>query len=65
MMKETYEKAHKVLVLDAELEAVPLGDTVEMMLRVCLSGWMRRLWTLQEGVLAAHLYVKFQDGNLS
>ncbi|KAK7947832.1 uncharacterized protein PG986_008718 [Apiospora aurea] len=64
LMKDTYANAYQVLVLDAELEAVPMGDTTEMMMRISLSGWMRRLWTLQEGVLATRMYVKFKDGIL-
>ncbi|KAI0376966.1 hypothetical protein F5Y04DRAFT_194439 [Hypomontagnella monticulosa] len=64
MMKGTYENAYQVLVLDSELEALPIHDFSEAMMRVSLSGWMRRLWTLQEGVLAKRLYVKFKDGIL-
>ncbi|KAI1646011.1 uncharacterized protein F4817DRAFT_341573 [Daldinia loculata] len=30
------------------------------MMRISLSGWMRRLWTLQEGVLASRLHVKLK-----
>ncbi|KAK8112880.1 hypothetical protein PG984_013406 [Apiospora sp. TS-2023a] len=64
LMKDTYANAYQVLILDAELEATPMRDVSEMMMRISLSGWMRRLWTLQEGVLATRMYVKFKDGIL-
>lgn len=72
MMKETYERAHQVLVLDAELETYNMRGandanssvSAEAMMRIFLSGWMRRLWTLQEGVLARNLHVKFRDSIL-
>ncbi|KAL8846454.1 MAG: hypothetical protein Q9198_011292, partial [Flavoplaca austrocitrina] len=34
----------------------------EVFLRISISGWMRRLWTLQESVLGRRLQVKFEDG---
>lgn len=68
MMKETHERAYQVLVLDAELETYSMqcgtdansSSVAEAMMRIFLSGWMRRLWTLQEGVLARNLHVKFK-----
>ena len=33
----------------------------ENAMRITMSGWMRRLWTLQGGVLAQNLYFKFSD----
>jgi len=39
----------------------PLAKPAETCLRILTSTWMRRLWTLQEGVLAKSLYFEFQD----
>lgn len=63
LMHKTYVSAQDVLVLDSELQATPIpADNTETFLRVSVSGWMRRLWTLQESVLGRRLQVKFQDG---
>lgn len=32
-----------------------------MLVRIFISSWMRRLWTLQEGALAKSLYFQFKD----
>jgi hypothetical protein len=61
MMKETYERASQVLVLVAELEHSPSTPYGEAFLRASTSGWMRRLWTLQKGVLGKRLHAKFCD----
>ena len=56
-MRKTYENAEKVLVLDAELESASMQTFPEdILMRITCSGWMRRLWTLQEGVLAQQLF---------
>jgi hypothetical protein len=69
-MKSTYEKAILVLVLDSQLQKTSVGalqsfsdiafckDTAT---RILNSGWMRRLWTLQEGRLAKNLNYQFAD----
>lgn len=62
LMKDTYEKSYQVLVLDKELESCDRNSRIESCVRVSTSGWMRRLWTLQEGVLGRRLYAKFRDG---
>ncbi|KAL8923625.1 MAG: hypothetical protein Q9172_003049 [Xanthocarpia lactea] len=63
LMYKTYVSARHVFVLDSELQRTPTPpDMNEVFLRVSISGWMRRLWTLQEGVLGRSLQVKFQDG---
>lgn len=61
-MKDTYEWSDKVLVLDSELESNSMSDPTEALMRITLSGWMRRLWTLQEGVLGSRLFFRFADG---
>ena len=56
-MRETYEDADEVLVLDSYLRTQPRGQlsNEECLIRIYCSGWMRRLWTLQEGILASAL----------
>jgi hypothetical protein len=56
-MKEIYLNADKVLVIDAEVAACSAStDPLEILLRICLSNWLRRLWTVQEGVFAKSLH---------
>lgn len=64
LMRETYANADKVLVLDSYLESVnSQGMTgFEKALRIVCTGWTRRLWTLQEGVLAKQIFFQFADG---
>ena len=63
LMRETYADAEKVLVLDSYLEGINYeGMTVfERALRITCTGWTRRLWTLQEGVLAKQIIFQFAD----
>jgi len=64
-MRHTYRYAAKVLVLDAEiLSGSRKLDYVNCCARIFMSRWQRRLWTLQEGVLAQDLYFQFRDGTL-
>lgn len=51
-MAKTYESAAFVLAIDSGLvQASRLDRLEELLLRIRYSGWMRRLWTLQEAVL--------------
>ena len=54
-MYQTYRNASHVLVLDASLRTIKIesSDIDEVSMRIFTSPWMRRLWTLQEGALAA------------
>ncbi|GKU12743.1 unnamed protein product [Fusarium langsethiae] len=60
MMRETYEKAAAVLVLDSWILKQKLEPTndIDLLMRIVCSGWNARLWTLQEGVLAKRLIFK-------
>lgn len=62
MMGRTYSNAAAVLVLDGSLQLCHSTEARSMkVLRVLTSGWMRRLWTLQEAVLSKELHLVF-DG---
>ncbi|KAL2830616.1 hypothetical protein BDW59DRAFT_158518 [Aspergillus cavernicola] len=63
-MKAVYERAFRVLVLDSDVQSCSSTDYTQAFMRVRLSAWMRRLWTLNEGVLANQLCIKFSEGFL-
>ncbi|KAL2399719.1 hypothetical protein ABEF95_001872 [Exophiala dermatitidis] len=63
-MNTTYAKAQKVIILDSELlslcKATP--ETL-LLLHMIGTGWMRRVWTMQEGALGSkNLHVRLRDG---
>ena len=62
-MRQSYEEADRVLVLDKYLLAQPCADMApeEVAIRVMCMPWNKRLWTLQEGVLARSLAFQFSD----
>ncbi|KAJ7508991.1 hypothetical protein B0H11DRAFT_1963401 [Mycena galericulata] len=64
LMKETYADADKVLVLDEGLRTSCSQSTPkeECLLRIATSGWMQRVWTLQEGMLSRELHFALMDG---
>lgn len=65
LMGDTYRNAAKVLVIDSGVRQCSTGTTVEqILLRIVTSGWMQRLWTLQEAVLAKELTFELSDGIL-
>ncbi|KAF4546197.1 Het domain protein [Lasiodiplodia theobromae] len=50
------------IVFDSELCAMKVGNRyVETAINILASGWMQRLWTLQEAYLSKRLFFKFQD----
>lgn len=52
-LPSTFRQAHRVLVLDADLQrSSKFASRTELATRIMCSGWMRRLWTLQEAVMA-------------
>ena len=59
-----YQRADNVLVLDSDLlKASRKCSEEEMLTRIFFSTWMRRLWTLEEGVLSRDkLVFQFRDG---
>ncbi|KAI0666470.1 hypothetical protein C8Q78DRAFT_453053 [Trametes maxima] len=62
LMAETYRRADVVLVIDAGISAcLPSMPAMEKLLRIKTSGWMQRLWTLQEGMLARKLVFQVAD----
>ncbi|KAL4994673.1 hypothetical protein BDV10DRAFT_203586 [Aspergillus recurvatus] len=61
-MKPVYERAFRVLVLGGDIQSFSSSDYTQSFMRIRLSAWMRRLWTLNEGILANELCIKFNDG---
>ena len=56
-MRETYQNTDRVLTFVQDFEDVDKGmKPLEFFVRLACCSWMRRLWTLQEGVLAKKLY---------
>ncbi|KAI0717560.1 hypothetical protein C8T65DRAFT_640971 [Cerioporus squamosus] len=64
LMANTYRDAAKVLVVDEGIRTeCSLSHTWEVnLLRIATSGWLQRIWTLQEGVLGRTLCFEFKDG---
>ena len=70
-MADTYRQSCRVLVVDADLQqSSKQCSRTELITRVLCCGWMRRLWTLQEAVIAeeipnaSKLDVQFLEGPL-
>lgn len=63
LMRRTYENASKVVVLDKWLmqHEAASSSNLELLMRVTLCGWARRLWTFQEGTLNKWFSVVFSD----
>jgi hypothetical protein len=61
---DVYEQAKRVVVLDGELQRASVrASHEEVGVRICVSGWMRRVWTLEEGVIGRDkLWIKFREG---
>ena len=70
-MADTYRQSRRVLVVDADLQQCSKQcRRTELATRVLCSGWMRRLWTLQEALIAektsnaSKLDIQFLEGPL-
>lgn len=65
-MERVYLNADKVLVIETSLLSVSSRiPDFELVARLAMSAWLRRIWTLQEAVKAKELYFQFSDGMLS
>ena len=63
-MRHIYQCATKVLVFDASLMQVSARRPAkELVLSFTSCGWMRRLWTLQEGMISQNCCLQFRDGS--
>jgi hypothetical protein len=64
-MRSTYAGAQEVLVLDAELQCYDFHTIglIESLARFYTSGWLNRVWTLQEGILGRRIWIQFKDGS--
>ncbi|KAI0770586.1 hypothetical protein C8Q74DRAFT_913042 [Fomes fomentarius] len=66
LMAATYRRAENVLVLDATIRQLSIKTPPkELILRLALSPWMHRVWTLPEGLLAREVYFECVDGLVS
>jgi hypothetical protein len=64
-IKDVYRNAKLTIVLDLALDHVTSGQQYhEIAMRILASGWMRRLWTLQEAYLSQKIKFAFGDGTL-
>lgn len=61
-MERVYKKAMAVLVLDRDLVNIAGVSALERAIRITVSPWWTRLWTIQEGAFAKELYFQFKDG---
>lgn len=62
-MRLIYAKASAVLVLDSWMQEVSAtAIPPDRLAHFHMSGWLRRLWTLQEGILNRNLFLRFDDG---
>ena len=61
-MCATYENAEACLVLDADLQQLPECTTAtDLFVKVFMSVWRQRLWTLQESSLSIFTFIQGKD----
>ena len=70
-LASTFRQASQVLVLDADLQRSSKNcSRLELATRILSAGWMKRLWTYQEALMAdttpncTNINVQFADGSL-
>ncbi|KAG9234097.1 hypothetical protein BJ875DRAFT_25721 [Amylocarpus encephaloides] len=62
---DIYTKAKYTVVIDNGLNQMPSGgDYEQTAMKILASGWMRRLWTLQEAYLSQRLLFAFQKNEV-
>lgn len=65
-MRSIYEAADRVLVLDDRIEQLATSSSIcDRVVRLLVSNWHGRLWTLQEGIMAQQLCFQFGDAALT
>ena len=65
-MRQVYESAEKILVLDSSLRT--LGSAIapeDLLLRIHVAPWSTRLWTYHEGALARRIYFQLSESALN
>jgi hypothetical protein len=63
LMAKTYADAAAVAVIDSALRQLSIATPAEEQLfTLYFSNWVRRLWTLQEALLAKKLFIHLHDG---
>jgi hypothetical protein len=60
-IRRVYQVASKVVVLDPYLYGHSVASFEECIFRIRYSCWKTRLWTLQEGVVAKELHIRFKN----
>ncbi|OAG02760.1 uncharacterized protein CC84DRAFT_1207606 [Paraphaeosphaeria sporulosa] len=59
---EIYRNSKFTIVLELGLDQISTGNHYhEIAMRILVSGWMRRLWTLQEAYLSKKILFRFSD----
>jgi hypothetical protein len=62
-MRLIYQSAVSVLVLDSWLQKLSFSSTPsQKVTNIYLCGWLHRLWTLQESLLAKEVYIQLEGG---
>ncbi|MCJ1244651.1 hypothetical protein MMC30_001850 [Trapelia coarctata] len=62
-IRDVYINAASVLVIDKTIEECASSSTTERLYaHIYLSGWMQRMWTYEEAVLAREILFVLQDG---
>lgn len=63
-MRRMYASAACTIVLDAGLMSERAGSAAETAMRITMSHWVTRLWTLQEAYLSKKIFFCFADEQL-